>query len=159
VAICTMPDARRPLQRTPPRSASPVAKSSETHGSALPCVVAGLLRRQPELTLLAKAVAEMAKVELVDDRLAVVSAVLASRPDALVLPPFDADHTSTAPLVIRLRREVPGVTVLVLSSHPGGAGQPMLRAAQAGAHVITSPTAAELRATLASLLEPRGVEQ
>jgi hypothetical protein len=129
------------------------------HGSALPSVVGGLLRGQPELALLAKATAGVAKIDLVDDRLALVSTLLASRPGALVLPPFDTDHTSTAPLVLRVRREVPGVAVLVLSSHPGGAGQPMLRAAQAGAHVITSPTAAELRAALASLLEPRGHEQ
>jgi hypothetical protein len=121
-------------------------------------VVGGLLRGQPELTLLTKAVARMATVQLVDDRLALVSSVLASRPGALVLPPFDFDHTSTAPLVLRVRREVPDVAVLVLSSHPGGAGQPMVRAAQAGAHLITSPTATELHEALASLLEPRGTE-
>jgi hypothetical protein len=76
-----------------------------------------------------------------------------------VLPPFDSEHTSTAPLVLRVRREAPSVAVLVLSSHPRGAGQPMVRAAQAGAHVITSPTAAELHGALATLLEPRGVGQ
>jgi hypothetical protein len=35
----------------------------------------------------------------------------------------------------------------------------MLRAVQAGAHVIAVPTAAELHAALASLLEPRTSEQ
>jgi hypothetical protein len=35
----------------------------------------------------------------------------------------------------------------------------MVRAIQAGAYVITSPTGAELHAALASLLELRGVEQ
>jgi hypothetical protein len=83
-----------------------------------------------------------------------VPVVLSSRPAALVVPPFDADHTSTAPLVLRARREAPDVAVVILSSHPAGAGQPMLRAAQAGAHVITSPTAAELQAVIGSLLQP-----
>jgi len=114
---------------------------------------------QPELTLLAKAAAGVARIELVDDRFALVSTILASRPGALVLPPFDTNRTSTFPLVLRVRREAPHVAVLLLSSHPGGAGQPMLRAAEAGAHVITSPTAGELRAALASVLGPQGVAQ
>ena len=99
----------------------------------------------------------MARVELVDDRLTIVSSVLASRPKALVLPPFDADKTSTAPLVLRVRREAPHVAVLILASHPSGAGRPMLRAAQAGAHVITCPTATQLHRALASLLRPESV--
>ncbi len=118
-------------------------------------MVGGLLRGQPELALLTKAAAGVAKLELVDDRFALVSTVLASRPSVLVLPPFDAEHTSTAPLVLRVRREVPDAAVLVLSCHPAGAGQPMVRAIQAGAYVITSPTGAELHAALTSLLEPR----
>jgi hypothetical protein len=122
-------------------------------------VVGALLRGQPELLLLTKATAGIARIELVDDRYALVSTVQTHRPVAVVVPPFDADHTSTAPLVLRLRREEPDVAVLVLSTHPNGAGQPLLRAAQAGAHVITSPTAAELHAALASLLEPRDVAQ
>jgi hypothetical protein len=138
---------------------SQLAKSPDAHGTALPCLVGGLLRGQPELALLTKAAAGVAKIELVDDRFALVSTVLASRPGVLVLPPFDGEHTSTAPLVLRVRREAQWVAVLVLSSHPGGAGQPMVRAAQAGAHVITSPTAAELREALATLLEPRRAEQ
>jgi hypothetical protein len=154
-----MPDASRALQRTPSRSVSQLAKSPDAHGTALPCLVGGLLRGQPELALLTKAAAGVAKIELVDDRFALVSTVLASRPGVLVLPPFDGEHTSTAPLVLRVRREAQWVAVLVLSSHPGGAGQPMVRAAQAGAHVITSPTAAELREALATLLEPRRAEQ
>jgi hypothetical protein len=151
-----VPDASRSLQRTPSRSASQPATSADAHGTALPYVVGGLLRGQPELSLLTKAATGVAKIELVDDRFALVSSVLATRPGALVLPPFDTDHTSTTPLVLRVRREAPGVAVLVLSSHPGGAGQPMVRAVQAGAHVITSPTAAQLHEALASLLEPRG---
>jgi hypothetical protein len=150
-----MPDASRALRRTASRPASQPSKSR----TALPCVVGALLRGQPELALLTKAAAGVAKLELVDDRFALVSAVLASRPGVLVLPPFDTELTSTAPLVLRVRREVPDVAVLVLSSHPAGAGQPMVRAAQAGAHVITSPTGAELHAALASLLEPRGMKQ
>lgn len=154
-----MPDASRSLQRTPSRSASQLAKSPDAPGAALPCVVGGLLRGQAELALLTKAAAGVAKIELVDDRFALVSTVLASRPGVLVVPPFDTERTSTAPLVLRVRREAPAVAVLVLSSHPGGAGQPMVRAAQAGAHVITSPTAGELHKALASLLEPQGAGQ
>ncbi|MFN2566705.1 MAG: hypothetical protein ABR499_17045 [Gemmatimonadaceae bacterium] len=124
-----------------------------------PCVIGALLRGQPELTLLTKAAAaNVARLELVDDRFALVSTIVAARPAALVLPPFDADHTSTAPLVLRVRREAPGVAVLVVSGHPGGAGQPILRAAQAGAHVITSPTASELREVLTVLLEPKAAD-
>jgi hypothetical protein len=122
-------------------------------------VVGALLHGQPELALLTKAAAGVAKLELVDDRFAIVSAVLASRPSVLVLPPFDTEHISTAPLVLRVRREVPDVAVLVLSSRPAGAGQPIARAAQAGAHVITSPTGAELHQALGSLLEPRDAGQ
>jgi hypothetical protein len=122
-------------------------------------VVGGLLRGQPELALLAKAASGLATIELVNDRFSVVSRVLASRPGALVLPPFDSDHTSTAPLVLRVRREAPSVAVLVLANHPGGAGQPILRAVQAGAHVLTSPSVAELRAALSGLLESEGVGQ
>jgi hypothetical protein len=154
-----MPDASRALRRTPSRSASQPAKSSDAHRTRLPCVVGGLLRGQPELTLLTKATAGVAKIELVDDRFTLVSKVLASRPGVLVLPPFDTDRTSTAPLVLRVRREAPDVAVLILSSHPAGAGQPMVRAIQAGAYVITAPTGAELHAALASLLEPRGMKQ
>lgn len=154
-----MPDASRSRQRTPSRSASQPARSPDADRAALPCVIGGLLRGQSELALLTKAAAGVAKVELVDDRFALVSAVLATRPGVLVLPPFDTEHTSTAPLVLRVRREAAGVAVLVLSSHPGGAGQPMVRSAQAGAHVITMPTAAELHQALASLLEPGGAEQ
>jgi MinD superfamily P-loop ATPase len=105
--------------------------------------------------LLQKAAAGVARVDLVDDRFALVSTLLATRPGALVLPPYDTEHTSTAPLVLRVRREVPSVTVLVISSQPAGAGQPMVRAVQAGAHVIASPTTAQLHAALASLLESR----
>jgi hypothetical protein len=122
-------------------------------------VVGGLLRGQPELALLAKAATGIARVELVDDRLGVVSAVQANRPGLVVLPPFDTQKTSTAPLVFRVRREVPAVPVLILSLHPSGAGQPMLRAAQSGAHVITLPTPAELHEALADLLQPRGQRQ
>ncbi|MDQ3995554.1 MAG: hypothetical protein M3303_00890 [Gemmatimonadota bacterium] len=154
-----MPDASRALRRTPSRSASQPAESSDAHRTRLPGVVGGLLRGQPELALLTKAAAGVAKIQLVDDRFAIVSTVMASRPGVLVLPPFDADHTSTAPLVLRVRREVPDVAVLVLSSHPAGAGQPMVRAIQAGAYVITSPSGVELHAALASLLEPRGMKQ
>jgi MinD superfamily P-loop ATPase len=122
-------------------------------------VIGALLRGQTELGLLVKAAAGVAHLELVNDRFALVTTVLASRPDALVLPPFDTDRTSTAPLVLRVRREVPDVAVVILSSHPGGAGQPMVRAIQAGAYVITSPTAAELHAALSALLESRATEQ
>jgi hypothetical protein len=153
-----MSEARRPLRRAPARPNLGAARA-ESAGPALPCVIAALLRGQPELTLLTKAAADVVRLEVVDDRFALVSAVLAARPVALILPPFDADHTSTAPLVLRVRREAPGVTVLVVSGHPGGAGQPMLRAAQAGAHVITSPTAGELRKALLALLEPQAAGQ
>ena len=108
--------------------------------------------------MLNKAAVGVAAVELVDDRFALVSMILATRPGAVVLPPYDREQTSTAPLVLRVRREVPSVAVLVISSHPAGAGQPMLRAAQAGAHVIASPTTAELHAALVSLLGPPGPE-
>lgn len=154
-----MSDASRAIHRPHRGSARQVARSRDADAAALPCVVGGLLRGQTELTLLAKAAAGIARIELVDDRFALVSTVQACRPGVLVLPPFDLDHTSTAPLVFRVRREAPSVVVLVLSSHPGGAGQPMLRAAQAGAQVITSPTAAELRATLADFLQSQEVGQ
>jgi hypothetical protein len=108
--------------------------------------------------MLNKAAAGVAAIELVDDRFALVSTILATRPGAVVLPPYDREQTSTAPLVLRVRREVPSVAVLVISSHPAGAGQPMLRAAQAGAHVIASPTTAELHAALVSLIGPPGPE-
>jgi hypothetical protein len=153
-AALTMPDAARRLARAPTRrTAGRPAAAPEPHGTNLPHIVGGLLRGQPELQLLTEAAAGVARLELVDDRFALVSALLASRPDALVVPPFDADRTSTAPLVLRVRREVPDLAVVILSSHPAGAGQPMLRAAQAGAHVITSPTATELQAALNTLLE------
>ena len=154
-----MPDPSRALRRAPSRLASQPAKSPDVQRTGLPCVVGGLLRGQPELALLTKAAAGVAKIEFVDDRFALVSKVLSSHPGVLVLPPFDTDRTSTAPLVLRVRREVPDVAVLILSSHPAGAGQPMVRAIQAGAYVITSPTGAELHAALASLLEPREVKQ
>jgi len=108
--------------------------------------------------MLNKAAAGVAAIELVDDRFALISRILATRPGAVVLPPYDREHTSTAPLVVRVRREAPTVAVLVISSHPAGAGQPMLRAVQAGAHVIASPTNAELHAALLSLLGPPGPE-
>jgi hypothetical protein len=147
-----MPDA--------PRSTRPSARNTSSaqalpNGASSRSVVGGLLRGQPELALLQKAAGGIATIELVDDRFALLSTVMATRPGALVLPPYDSDHTSTAPLVLRMRREVPSVPVLVISSHPGGAGQPMLRAVQAGAHVIAAPTAAELKTALASLLEPK----
>jgi len=95
-------------------------------------------------------VAGAVRVEFVDERLALLSAVLAFRPGALVLPPFDVRRISTAPLVLRVRREAPAVTVIVLAAHPSGAGQPLLRAVQAGATVLTSRSAEELRETLVS---------
>jgi hypothetical protein len=104
-------------------------------------------------------VSGLARIELVDDRLALVSTVLASRPSALLIPPFDSEHTSTAPLVLRVRREAPGVAVFIVSSHPGGGGQPILRAVQAGAQAIASPTVAELRAALGSFLGPQRSDQ
>ena len=154
-----MPDVSRARRRTPTRSASQAARSPDAPRAALPQVVGGLLRGQAELALLTKAAAGVAKIELVDDRFAIVSTVLASRPGVLVLPPFDFERTSTAPLVLRVRREAPAIAVLVVSSNPGGAGQPMVRAAQAGAHVITSPTAAELHEALSSLLKPQDADQ
>jgi len=108
--------------------------------------------------MLNKAAAGVAAIDLVDDRFALMSTILATRPGAVVLPPYDSEHTSTAPLVVRVRREAPSVAVLVISSHPAGAGQPILRAVQAGAHVIASPTTAELHAALVSLLGPPGAE-
>lgn len=150
-------DARPSLHRAPPaRSARPGAKVPEPGTPVAPCVVAALMRGQLELALLEKAAAGVARLELVDDRLALVSTIVATRPAALVLPPFDADHTSNAPLVLRMRREAPAVAILVISAHPAGAGQPILRAAQAGAYAITSPTAAELREVLATLVAPGG---
>ena len=153
-----MPDAPRSIRR---RASARTTLSAQAvpNGATSRSVVGGLLRGQPELALLQKAAAGIASIELVDDRFALLSTVMATRPGVLVLPPYDSDHTSTAPLVLRMRREVPSVPVLVVSSHPGGAGQPLLRAVQAGAHVIAAPTAAELQAALASLLEPKGVSQ
>jgi hypothetical protein len=159
-AARTMPDPARRLARAPTRrTAGRPAARPDPHGTNLPHIVGGLLRGQPELRLLTEAAAGVARLEIVDDRFALVSSLLTSRPDALVVPPFDADHTSTAPLVLRVRREAPDVAVVILSSHPAGAGQPMLRAAQAGAHVITSPTAAELQAVLSTLLESQAGDQ
>lgn len=152
-----MPEVSRARRRTPTRSAA--ARSPDAPRAALPQVVGGLLRGQAELALLTKAAAGVAKIELVDDRFAIVSTVLANRPGVLVLPPFDFERTSTAPLVLRVRREAPAIAVLVVSSNPGGAGQPMVRAVQAGAHVITSPTAAELHEALSSLLKPQDADQ
>jgi hypothetical protein len=111
-----------------------------------------LLSGQPEHALLLKAAAGAARIELVDDRLAVLSTVLAVRPGALVLPPFDLERTSTAPLVLRARREAPAVAVVVLAAHPAGSGQPLLRAVHAGAMVLTSPTAEQLRQALVEVL-------
>ena len=153
-----MPDAPRSIRRRASARTTLSTQALPNAGSSR-SVVGGLLRGQPELALLQKAAAGIASIELVDDRFALLSTVMATRPGVLVLPPYDSDHTSTAPLVLRMRREVPSVPVLVVSSHPGGAGQPMLRAVQAGAHVIAAPTAAELQAALASLLEPKGVSQ
>ena len=148
-----------PTDSLPYRAVRSAAKSLVGAGGDGPCVLGGLLRGQPELPVLAKAVQGLARLQSVDDRLALVSSVIAARPAALVLPPFDADRTSTAPLVLRVRREVPEVAVVVVSAWPVGAGQPLLRAAQAGAQVITSPTAAELHAALAALLESRAAPQ
>jgi hypothetical protein len=128
------------------------ASSRETRVATPPCVIGGLLRGQPEMAILVKAAANVARLELVDNRLGLVSRVLATRPAALVLPPFDAAHTSTAPLVLRVRREAPEIAVLVIACHPAGAGQPILRAVQAGAIVIPSATAEELRETLVRVL-------
>ena len=153
-----MPDAPRSVRRSTPRATKP-AQAVPANGANSRSVIGGLLRGQPELTLLQKAAAGVATIELVDDRYALLATVLAMRPGALVLPPYDSDRTSTAPLVLRIRREVPSVPVLVISSHPRGAGQPMLRAVQAGAHVIAAPSAAELHAALASLLESKGLSQ
>lgn len=151
-----MPDARRPSRRptapTPTRASRPAPPDNAT-----PSIVGALLRGQPELTLLQKAAAGLAKIALVDDRLALVSTIVTIRPGALVLPPYDNDRTSTAPLVVRVRREVPSVAVVIISCHPGGAGQPFLRAVQAGAHVIAAPTLAELRTALAALLHGPGL--
>lgn len=149
-----MTDARRQGRRARTRASTSYAKSPDATGSPLPCVVGGFLRGQPELALVVKAAAGLASVALIDDRLALVSTVLAFRPGALVIRPFDADQTSTAPLVLRVRREAPDVAILVVSSHPRGAGQPMLRAVQVGAQAIALPTVAELRAALGSLLQP-----
>ena len=133
----------------------PRPSSRETSTTQPSCVVGGLLRDQPELTLLTKAASGMARIELVDDRLTLVSNVVALRPAALVLPAFDAARVSTAPLVLRLRREVPAVTVIVLACQPSGAGQPMLRAVQAGAHVLAACTPRDLAQVLTSVLEAR----
>jgi hypothetical protein len=151
-----MPDAPRSIR---PRARNTSSAHALPSGGNSRSVVGGLLRGQPELALLQKAAAGIATIELVDDRFTLLSTVMATRPGALVLPPYDSDHTSTAPLVLRMRREVPSVPVLVVASHPGGAGQPMLRAVQAGAHVIAAPTAAELQTALVSLLEPKGLNQ
>jgi hypothetical protein len=118
-------------------------------------VLGALLRGQPELRLVTEAVAGLARLELVDQRLAVVSTALRRRPGALVVAPFDSARVSTVPLVLRLRREAPDVAVLVVSNFPAGAGQPILRAVQAGAHAVTSPSNTELRAVISSLLDSR----
>jgi hypothetical protein len=153
-----MTDASRAVRRSAAKK-TPLAQGLSTSGGNSRSVIGGLLRGQPELALLQKAVAGLATIELVDDRYALVSTVLATRPGAIVLPPYDSDRTSTAPLVLRVRREVPTVPVLVISAHPRAAGQPMLRAVQAGAHVIAAPTAADLHAALVSLLESKGMSQ
>ena len=125
-----------------------VPRSPEEHGAPLPRIVGGLLSGQVEEALLLKAAAGVAQVDLVDDRLALMSTILALRPGALVLPPLDGSRTSTAPLVLRVRREAPAVTVVIVAAHPAGAGQPMLRAVQAGALVLASPSSDELREVL-----------
>ena len=131
------------------------APEPRSRAEAGPYVLGALLRGQPELRLLADAVAGLARLQLVDQRLAVVSTVLRQRPATVVVAPFDSARVSTAPLVVRLRREAPDVAVLVVSSFPAGAGQPILRAVQAGAHAVTSPSDTELRAVISSLLESR----
>jgi hypothetical protein len=151
-----VPDAPRPPDLgygTP--SQTPSASHRAASAGPLPRVVGGLLRGQPEMAILLKAATNVARVDLVDDRLALVSTVLATRPAALVLPPFDEAHTSTAPLVLRVRRDAPGIAVLVVACHPGGAGQPFLRAVQAGARVIPAATAEQLREALVGLFGPR----
>ena len=153
-----MSDAQRPGRATTARGGAHPAKSTTSQATAaqLPCAVAALLRGQPELALLSKSALRVARLEQVDDRLAVVATVLATQPGVVVLPPFDVEGTSTFPLVLRVRREAPGVAVLLLATHPSGAGQPLLRAAHAGASVVTSPTSAELREELVTLLGTSG---
>lgn len=141
-----MADRSRSHQRRRARAVAP--RSAEAQGAPLPRVVGALLSGQLEEVLLLKAATGVARVELVDDRLALLSTILALRPEALVLPPLDESRTSTAPLVLRVRREAPAVAVVVVAAHPAGAGQPMLRAAQAGALVLASPTSDELREAL-----------
>jgi hypothetical protein len=148
-----VPDALQTHRTRPGRGAEPRATGPQP--APLPYVVGALLSGQVELALLRKASAGVARLEVVDDRLALVSAVLANRPGALVLPPFDAGRTSTAPLVLRVRREAPSVGVLVLTANPAGCGQPLLRAVHAGAVVLTSPTAEQLREALVEIL-PNG---
>ena len=146
-----MPDTRHGQRTRPARTAAP-RPTLGVQSRPLPCVVGGLLGGQPEHALLRKAAAGVARIELVDDRLGLLSTVLALRPGALVLPPFDAGRTSTAPLVLRVRREVPAVAVVVLAAHPGGSGQPLLRAVHTGARVLTSPTTEQLREALVEVL-------
>jgi hypothetical protein len=150
-----MSNIRRRTDTPARRAARSAAKSLESTVGDAPRVVGGLLRGQPELALVVKAAQGLARLDLVDDRLVLVSSVIAARPGALVLPPFDADRTSTAPLVLRMRREAPGIPVVVISGQPRAVGQPLLRAAQAGAQVITAPTAPELHDALAALLKSR----
>jgi hypothetical protein len=145
-----VPDARHSHRTRPARVAKP--RSTGPRPAPQPCIVGGLLSGQVEHALVRKAAAGIARVELVDDRLALLSAVLAFRPGALVLPPFDVGRTSTAPLVLRVRREAPAVAVVVLAAHPAGSGQPLIRAVHAGALVLTSPTADQLREALVEVL-------
>jgi hypothetical protein len=106
-----------------------------------PVVLGALLGRRRERSLLVDWRGARPRLEFVDDRLGLLRAVRRMDVRVVVLPLFDQHGVPTAPLVERLKRELPHVGVILLTLQPNGSGIALLSAVRAGGTPLVAPTA------------------
>lgn len=100
--------------------------------------------------LLEKAQNVEARIQFIDERSSFAQLVATMRPNAVLLPPVDAHGVPSAPMIERLRAEVPDINIVVLA-HTSASSSGIASAIRVGAHIALVREHKDLRAVIAAL--------
>lgn len=91
-----------------------------------------------------------ARIQFVDERSSFAQLVASMRPHAVFLPPADANGVPSAPMIERLRLEVPDIHIVVLA-HTSESSREIASAIRCGAQIAVLGEQRDLRAVFAGL--------
>lgn len=121
----------------------------------VPTVVAALFDGLPEWSFLRPESFRPITLLRWADRSRILSELALHSPNVLLLPPFDAQHVATGPLIERYRRAFPDLLIALVTQTIGGVGAEVATALRLGCPILHVQSAAGLREAVLPLV--RGV--